>query len=186
MKKIGLVLAGTACLILLMTASIAVAQRYGCGRGMGGWGGCGWCEMGPNTFSPFGLPNLTQEQSGKLTNLQKKHIEETSQFRTALAVKGIEMDQLLDQLQPNTDEVLAKQKELSSLQAQLQEKCLRRQMEMRSLLSDEQRSELLNRFDRDDDQFGPGMGGGPRQGKGFGRGKGYGGGRGGCGGPCWW
>ncbi len=51
---------------------------------------------------------------------------------------------------------------------------MRRQMEMRSLLSDEQRSELLNRFDRDDDQFGPGMGGGPRQGKGFGRGKGYG------------
>jgi len=183
MKKIGLVLAGTACLILLMTASSAVAQRYGCGRGMGG---CGWCGMGPNAFSPFGLPNLTQEQSGKLADLQKKHIEETSQLRTSLAVKGIEIDQLFDQPQPNTDEILAKQKEFNSIQAQLQEKCLRRQMEMRSLLSDEQRSELLNRFDRDDDQFGPGrMGGGPRQGKGSGRGRGYGGG--GCGyGPCWW
>jgi Spy/CpxP family protein refolding chaperone len=183
MKKIGFVLAGAACLIFLITTSSAVAQRYGGGRGMGG---CGWCGMGPNALSPIWVPDLTQEQSGKLANLQKKHIEETSQLRTSLAVKGIEMDQLLDQPQPNTDEVLAKQKELNSLQAQLQEKCLRRQMEMRSLLSDEQRSELLNRFDRDDDQFGPGMGGGPRQGQGFGRGKGHGrGGRGGCG-PCWW
>ena len=58
-------------------------------------------------------------------------------------------------------------------------------MEMRSLLTDEQRAELINRFDRDD-QFGPGwMGGGPRQGKGFGRGRGYGGGGMGYG-PCWW
>jgi Spy/CpxP family protein refolding chaperone len=182
MKNIGCVLAGIACVIFLMTASSAEAQRCGFGRGMGG---CGWCGMGPNAFNPFWLPNITQEQSGKLADLQKKHIEETSQLRTSLAVKGIEMDQLLDQLQPNTDEVLAKQKELNSLQAQLQEKCLSRQMEMRSLLTDEQRSELLNRFDRDD-QFGPGwMGGGPRQGKGFGRGRGYGGGGMGYG-PCWW
>ena len=186
MKKIGLVLAGTAVVILLLSASHAMAFRYGCGRAMGGWGGCGWCGMGPNSFNPSWLSNLSQEQSGKLADLQKKHIEETSQLRTALAVKGIEIDQLFDQPQPNTEAVLAKQKELNGLQAQIQEKCLRRHMEMRSLLTDEQRSELLNRFDRDDDQFGPGMGGGPRQGKGFGRGKGYGGGRGGCGGPCWW
>jgi Spy/CpxP family protein refolding chaperone len=142
--------------------------------------------MGPNAFNPSWLPNLTQEQSGKLADMQKKHIEETAQLRTSLAVKGIELDQLLDQAQPNTEAVLAKQKEMSGLQTQLQEKCLRRQMEMRSLLTDEQRAELINRFDRDD-QFGPGWmgGGGPRQGKGSGRGKGYGGG--GCGyGPCWW
>jgi Spy/CpxP family protein refolding chaperone len=138
-------------------------------------------------LSPFALPNLTQEQSGKLADLQKKHIEETSQLRTSMAVKGIELDQLLDQSQPNTETIIAKQKEISNLQSQLQEKCLRRQVEMRSLLTDEQRAELMNRFDRDD-QFGPGWmgsGGGPRQGKGSGRGRGYGGG--GCGyGPCWW
>ncbi len=182
MKKIGFVLTGVAVVIFLLSASNALAFRYGGGRGMGG---CGWCGMGPNAFGPSWIPNLTQEQSGKFADLQKKHIEETSQLRTTLAVRGIEIDQLLDQPQPNTEEILAKQKEMSSLQSQLQEKCLRRQMEMRSLLTDEQRSELINRFDRDD-QFGPGwMGGGPRQG--FGRGKGYGGGggRGGCG-PCWW
>jgi Spy/CpxP family protein refolding chaperone len=185
MKKIGLVLAGTAVVVLLLSASHAMAFRYGCGRGMGGWGGCGWCGMSPNAFSPSWIPNLTQEQSGKLADLQKKHIEETSQLRTSLAVKGIEIDQMLDQPQPNTEEILAKQKDMSNLQSQLQEKCLRRQMEMRSLLTDEQRSELFNRFDRDD-QFGPGwMGGGPRQGKGFGRGRGYGGGGMGYG-PCWW
>src|SRR5512139_2175938 len=127
MKKIGFVLAGTACLIFLMTASSAVAHRYGCGRGMGGWGGCGWCGMGPNALSPLGLPNLTQEQSGKLADLQKKHIEETSQLRTSLTVKEIELDQLLDHPQPNVEEVLSKQKEMNGLQLQLQEKCLRRQ-----------------------------------------------------------
>jgi Spy/CpxP family protein refolding chaperone len=183
MKKIGFVLVGAAVLIFLLSASSALAQRYGGGRGMGG---CGWCGMGPNALRPFGIANLTQEQSGKLADLQKKHIEETSQLRTTLAVKGIEFDQLLDQSQPTIEEVLSKQKEMSTLQAQLQEKCLRRHMEMRSLLTDEQRSELINRFDPDD-QFSPGWmrGGGPRQGQGFGRGKGYGGGRGGCG-PCWW
>jgi len=70
---------------------------------------------------------------------------------------------MLDQPQPNTEEILAKQKDMSNLQSQLQEKCLRRQMEMRSLLTDEQRFELMNRFDRDD-QFSPGWtggGGGP-------------------------
>jgi len=97
MKKIGLVLAGTAVVILLLSASHAMAFRYGCGRAMGGWGGCGWCGMGPNAFSPSWLSNLSQEQSGKLADLQKKHIEETSQLRTALAVKGIEIDQLFDQ-----------------------------------------------------------------------------------------
>jgi Spy/CpxP family protein refolding chaperone len=141
--------------------------------------------MGPNAFNPSWLPNLTQEQFGILADLQKKHIEETSQLRTSLAVKGIERDQLLNQSQPNTEAVLAKRKEMSGLRSQLQEKCLRRQVEMRSLLTDEQRAELMNRFDRDD-QFGPGwMGGGPLQGKGPGRGRGCGGG--GCGyGPCWW
>jgi Spy/CpxP family protein refolding chaperone len=183
MKKIGCVLAGTVCLIFLMIASNADAQRYGWGRGMGGWGG--WCGMGPNAFNPSWIPNLTQEQSGKLAELQRKHIEETAQLRTSLAVKGIELDQLLDQSHPDTEAMLAKQKELSGLQSQLQEKCLRRQVKMRSLLTDEQRAELMNRFDRDD-QFGPGwMGGGPWQRQGFGRGRGYGGG--GCGyGPCWW
>jgi len=142
--------------------------------------------MGPNAVSPLGIPNLTQEQSGKLADLQKKHLEETAPLKTTLAVKGIELDQLLDQSQPDTEQVLSKQKEMSNLQAQLQEKCLRRQMEMRSLLTDEQRSELINRFDPDD-QFSPGWmgGGGQRQGQGLGRGKGYGGGRRGCG-PCWW
>jgi Spy/CpxP family protein refolding chaperone len=140
--------------------------------------------MGPNAFGSSWISNLTQEQAGKLADLQKKHIEETSQLRTSLTVKGIEIDQLLDQPQPNTEEVLSKQKEMNNLQSQLHEKCLRRQMEMRSLLTDEQRSEFINRVDRDD-QFSPGwMGGGPRQGKGFGRGRGYGGGGMGYG-PCW-
>ena len=185
MRKIGFVLVGSAFLIFLLTASSAVAQRYGGGRGMGG---CGWCPWGSNDLTPFGISNLTQEQSGKLADLQKKHIEETGQLRPTLAVKGIELDQLLDQSQPNTEVVLSKQKEISALQAQLQEKCLQRQMDMRSLLTDEQRTELINRFDPDD-QFAPGWkrGGGPRQGQGSGRGRGYGGdGWGGCGGPCWW
>lgn len=183
MKKIGFVLTGVAVVIFLLSASNALAFRYGGGRGMGGYG---WCGMGPNVFGPSGIPDLTQEQSGKLADLQKKHIEETAQLRTKLGVQGIEMDQLLDQPQPNMEAILAKQKEISSLQSQLQEKCLRRQIEMRSLLTDEQRSELANRFYRDD-EFYPGWtrGAGPRQGQGFGRGRGCGGGGMGYG-PCWW
>jgi len=185
MKRIRCMLIGITLITFFLSAVSALAFECGAGRGMGG---CGWCGSGPNSLSLYEVPNLTAEQSEKLAQLQKAHIEETSALRSELAVKRIELNQILVQPQPQKDEALKQQKEISNLTLQLQQKCLSRNIEMRSILTDEQRAQL---------PFGPGLrtnaslgwmrGNGPPFGQGFGPGspRGLRGNRGGCG-PCCW
>lgn len=186
MKKITFVFLVTALISTFLLASNAMAWRCGAGRGMGG-GGWG-CGMGPGICWSYGIPNLTAEQSTKLTDLQKKHIEETSKLRSELAVKRIELDQLLTKSQPNPEEVLAKQNELTQLQSQLQQKYLNNQLKMRNTFSAEQISQLSYGF-TPGAYPSPGWmrDYGPPQGQGFGpgRGRGYWGNRWGCG-RSWW
>ena len=176
---------GIALVGFFLFANSAMAWRCGVGRGMGGYGwGCG---MGKGICWSYGFPNLTAEQSAKLADLQKKHIEETSNLRSELAVKRIEFNQLIAQPQPNSEEVMAKQKELTNLQSQLQQKCLRNQLEMRKILTEEQLSQLQYGYDLDDN-FLPGQmrGYGPPQGQGFGPGRGRAWDKRGGYGRCWW
>lgn len=139
MNKIRSTLLGFTLITFFLSASSAMAFRCGAGGGMGG---CGWCGSGPNSLSLYDVPNLTAEQSKKLAHYQKTHIEETSALRTELAVKKIELNQLLAQPQPQKDEALQLQKEVSTLASQLKQKCLSKQIEMRSTLTDEQRAQL--------------------------------------------
>lgn len=181
MKKSKLTLVGIVVTVALFLTSSSMAWRGGMGRGMGG------CGLGFDGCIHFSVPNLTEEQSAKLTDCQKRFVMDTSQIRSDLAVKRIELNQLLSESQPKTEQVLAKQKELSNLQSQLQEKCLSKQLDMRKILTEEQRSQLPT-FG-----YGPGTenpagwmrGYGPPRGQGFGPGGGYWGnvrGRR----PCWW
>jgi Spy/CpxP family protein refolding chaperone len=139
MKTIICTFIGITLITFFLSAVSAMAFRCGAGGGMGG---CGWCGSGPNSLSLYEVPNLTAEQSEKLAQFQKAHIEETSALRTELAVKKIELNQLLAKPQPLKDPALQLQKEISNLKSQLQQKCLSRQIEMRSILTDEQRTQL--------------------------------------------
>lgn len=185
MKKTLSALIGITIIMLFIAAECALAFRCGGGRGVGGYGcwGSGW-----NRFSFEGIPNLTAEQSQKLAQLQKAHIEETSALRTALAVKALELDQFLAQPRAQKDEALKLQKEISALRAQLEQQCLTRHIELGTILTDEQRTQL---------PYGPGTRGRGPSGwmrePGLPPGQGYGpggpglyrGGWGGCG-PCCW
>ncbi len=177
MKKTKIIL-GMALISTFLLTSSTMAWRGGMGRGMGGFGaGAEGCLF-------FSVPNLTEEQSAKLTDLQKSFIMDISKLRTDLAVKRIELNQLLRQSQPKTEEIMAKQEELSNLQSQLQQKCLSKQLDMRKILTEEQLSQLppygLGPY--------PGRmrGYGPQQGQGFGPGTGgnWNNMRGRR--PCWW
>ena len=173
MKKITLMLLGTAFIGTFLLTSSAMAWRCGWGRGMGGWG----CGLGPGTCWSFGIPNLTTEQSAKLTDLQKNFIDETSKLRSELAVKRIELNQLLSQPQLNPEEVMAKQKELTQLQSELQQKYLSKQLNMRKIFSEEQFSQLPYGYGPNANPFPnypPGWmrGYGPPQGQGFVPGRG--------------
>jgi Spy/CpxP family protein refolding chaperone len=151
-----------------------MAWRGGAGMGGRGMGGCGMgIGMGPGSCWTLSFPDLTAEQSAKLTDLQKSFIEGTTKLRSEVAVKRIELDQLLAQPQPKTEEVMATQKELLNLQSQLQQKCLSNQLEIRKIVPEEQLSQFSNRW-------GPGSytspggkrGYGPTQERGFGPGRG--------------
>jgi len=139
MKKIKCMFIGITLITFFLSAGSAMAFRCGAGGGMGG---CGWCGSGPNSLSFNEVPNLTAEQSEKLAQLQKAHIEKTSSLRTELAVKKIELNQLLAQPQPQKDPALQLQKEISTLASQLQQQCLSKHIEMRSILTDEQSAQL--------------------------------------------
>lgn len=185
MKRIRCAFIGITLITFFLSAVSAMAFRCGAG---GGIRGCGWCGSGPNSLSLYVIPNLTAEQSEKLAYYQKAHIEETAALRTELAIKHIELNQLLAQPQPQKDPVLQLQKEISTLTSQLQQKCLSRRLEMGSILTEEQVAQL---------PYGPGpranaslgwmKGNGPPRGQGFGPGSpgGFRGQRGGCGSCCW-
>ena len=163
MKKSKLTLLGIAVISTFFLTSSAMAWRGGMGRGMGGGG------LEPDGCMFFSVPNLTEEQSAKLTDLQKSFIMNTSKLRSDLAVKRIELNQLIRQ-------------------SQLQKKCLSKQLDMRKILTDEQLSQLPPYG------YGPGANIPPGWGRGYGpsQGKSFGPGGGGYWGnmrgrrPCWW
>jgi Spy/CpxP family protein refolding chaperone len=172
MKKITLALMGMALISTLLLTSGVLAGRGGAGMGRHGMGGCGMemrMGMGPGTCWALSFPDLTAEQSAKLTDLQKRFIEGTSKIRSDVAVKRIELNQLLNQPQPNTEEVMAMQKELLNLQSQLQQKCLSSQLEIRKIVPEEQLSQFSNRLGSGSYASPEGMREyGPPRGRGFG------------------
>ena len=182
MKRITFLLLGLFLISPLFFATGALAGCCGGGRGMGGCGCFGW---GPNGFVSSAVENLTPDQSDKLATLQKNHIQETATLRTDLAVKRIERDQLLAQPQPNRDEILSKQREITDLQAQMQQKALTRELELRTILTPEQLNQLNYGYGSNANLL-PGRYTDPPPGQGFGpcRGRGSMKPRGRCG-SCW-
>ena len=138
MKKFTLVLVGVVLVSSVLFITSAMAWRCGTGRGMGKWG----CATGSGFCWSYDVPDLTAGQSERLTALQKNFVEDTSKLRGELAMKRIELDQLLAQPQPDQTLIMATQKELTDLQSHLQQQCLHNQLEMRKILTEEQLSQL--------------------------------------------
>ena len=189
MKKTICTLLGIILISTFLFTPRVIAQGYGrgMGRGMGGWG----CGMGPGTCWLLDIPTLTAEQSAKMADLKKGFIKETSTLRSDLAVKRIELTQLLAHNRPNTEEVMEKQKEFTQLQSQLRQHCLRNQLEMKTILTDEQLSHIPYRPGPSAHSFpycsqGQMRGYVPPQGQGAGPGRGRAWGNGGGCRQGWW
>jgi len=139
-------------LALALMATVVLAQGPGFGRGFGpgtGYGG---------GYSSPAIPNLTAEQSAKMQALQQAHLTKIGPLQQALLSKRLELRSLY--LAPNPDQaaVLAKQKEILNLQAQMQEEATNYRLEVRQVLTPEQQAQF-GAFS------GPGMGMGPGMGK---------------------
>lgn len=112
-----------------------------------------------------GIPNLTPEQTAKIQKVALEHQKALLALQTALKTKQLEFRQLMMEGADQT-KLGAKIDELAKAKADIQKKCLAHRIEIRGLLTDEQKKAF--------DQKCGGMG--------CGVGMGHGAAQGGCGG----
>jgi Spy/CpxP family protein refolding chaperone len=150
MKKTIIGLSLVLALALMCTA--ALAQGPGFGRGFG---------PGPGYGGGYGnqaIPDLTAEQSSKIQTLQQAHFTKMSPLQQSLLSKRFELRSLYSGANPDQAAVLAKQKEILNLHAQMQEEATKYRLEVRQVLTPEQQAQV-GPF------FGAGMGMGSGMGK---------------------
>ena len=129
---------------ILATAGLAAAQDWGKGHGMGmGYG----LHSGGARSGGSGLwraLNLTPEQTQKMQALRESLLKEKIPLRNELMLKRLELRGLWMQTNPDEAKILAKQKEINALRAQLGEKVIQNRLEMRKILTSEQQAKLTN------------------------------------------
>lgn len=131
----------TLALAILFSGSLALAGQRGWGHG-----------MGPGNGAGYGMANinLTEEQSAKLQSMREDYLKDVSPLQNRLFGLRSELRLLWNAVEPERDKITAKQKELSELQSQLQEKTTAYRLDCRAMLTPEQQSQMA--------AAGPGMG----------------------------
>ena len=127
-------------LALLTFPVLAMAQGWEMGmhQGMG---------YGPSWMGDWASRlNLSNEQMQKLTALHERFLKETISTRNDLALKQIELRTLWLQTNPEEGKILAKEKEINVLRAQIQEKATKYLLEGRKVLTPEQQAKVTSFF----------------------------------------
>jgi Spy/CpxP family protein refolding chaperone len=138
MKRLGVLFV---VIMLVATAAMAMAGPRRCGSGMGSGSG-----MRPGCGTgPYGLANLdlSPEQSAKIQALREARLKEVSPLRNQVFSKRAELRLLWVQINPDQDKIRTKQKEISRLRDQIQEKATQYRLELRKVLTPEQRAQLM-------------------------------------------
>jgi Spy/CpxP family protein refolding chaperone len=145
---------------ILAAAGLAMAQGYEKGPGMGmGYGPHSGGRLGGHGLCK--ALNLTPEQMQKVQALRESFFKETLPLRNDLMSKKLELRSLWLQTNPDEEKILAKQKEISTLRAQLGERAIKNRLEMRKILTPEQQAQLANLRGREWGGHGRGCGYGP-------------------------
>jgi Spy/CpxP family protein refolding chaperone len=137
---------------LVFSATIAMAGPRRCGSDMGpgcamgpGHGMGSGCGIGPDCgMGPYALANLnlSAEQSSKIQALGEARLKEVSPLQNQLFSKRAELGLLWIQSNPDQEKITAKQKEISNLRDQVQEKATQYRLELRKVLTSEQKAQL--------------------------------------------
>jgi Spy/CpxP family protein refolding chaperone len=141
--------------VLALTAATAFAWGPGMGRGIGS-------GVGPGMAGA----NLSAEQVAQIQKIQSDRYAELAPVRTELVTKRTELRNLFREPVLDQAKIAAKQKEITALQAQMQEKALATRTAVAETLTPEQRAQMP--------AYGPGMGGGRGMGMGHGARMGFG------------
>jgi Spy/CpxP family protein refolding chaperone len=140
--------------LLVLTVSMALAWGPGWGRGFGPGYGAGLAGI-----------NLSADQIAKIQKIQSDRFAEMTKLRTEMFTKASELRALFREPALDKAKIAAKQKEIATLQAQMQEKALAARTAVAEVLTPEQRAQMP--------AFGPAMGPGFGPGRGFGPGMGF-------------
>jgi Spy/CpxP family protein refolding chaperone len=150
-------------LATMVNIGVATAQEWWKDPRMG----CGPpCADHPH-LKGAGIPDLSPEQAQKMQALREKFLKEMTPLRNELMGKEFELRALWLKADLDGEKILAKQKEISLLKVQIDERMIRNRLEMHKVLSSEQRAELEERYARPHGWpgeaygFGPGPGPGP-------------------------
>jgi len=144
--------------VLALMASAAFAWGPWSGRGFGPYG------YGPRFGPGVAGINLSADQIAKVQKIQSDRYAEMTKLRTEMFTKAGELQVLFREPTLDQAKIAAKQKEIATLQAQMQEKGLAARTAMAEVLTPDQRAQVP--------AFGPGAG--PGFGPGFGPGQGFG------------
>lgn len=128
---------------LLATVGLAMAQGSekgpGMERGYGPYSG-GARSAGPGLWHEL---NLSPDQVEKIQALQESFFKEKIPLRNELMAKWLELKALWMQINPDEQKILAKQKEMNTLRAQIEEKATKNRLEMRKILTPEQQAKWI-------------------------------------------
>ena len=164
MKRLTSIVGITFLSALLIVPVVVWAHGWSRGGGhmMGYWsGGPGYYDQNDRGYN-----TLNREQQERLADLNREFFNETRSLRDKLWSKSAELNALLSETNPDSGKVSKVQKEISELQAKIDEKAVNKEIEARKIAPD-------NRFGGGYG-YGPMMGGygyGPMMG---GNGMGYG------------
>jgi Spy/CpxP family protein refolding chaperone len=133
--------------VMVLTAATAFAWGPGMGRGFGPGVGPGMADV-----------NLSAEQVAQIQKIQSDRYAEMAPVRNEMVTKRTELQALFREPALDQAKIAATHKEITALQAQMQEKALAARMAVAEVLTPEQRAQMP--------AFGPGMGMGygPRMG----------------------
>jgi Spy/CpxP family protein refolding chaperone len=149
MKKLTLTMVALAIGLLWSMPVFA----FGPGQGMGQGGGCGYHQD-----AVWSKLNLSADQKTKIEALQLAHRKEIRPVREKMFDKSVQLRRMWLQANPDKDKILALQKEVRALRDQLEDKATANNLEIRKVLTPEQKDKLVN------SGWGRGMGFGPRGG----------------------
>jgi Spy/CpxP family protein refolding chaperone len=142
MKKIKKIIVALAVAVMLPGVGAAMAQGWDRQPGMGmhrsHQGGDG--QEGPRIWKAL---DLSPDQSQKMKELREGLFKESIPIRNEITSKRFELRALWAQTNPDEGKILAKQKEINTLRADLQEKVTKKRLEMRKILTPEQQAKWI-------------------------------------------
>jgi zinc resistance-associated protein len=156
---------------LATMAVMAVGANAFAGKGMGsqgdrrGHGGCGGCGYGQMRA------DLTPDQREQMKTERQAFFEATKSERQDLYAKRLALRAEMAKRQPDMNKATALQKEVSDLQASLEQKQLGHIMAMRKINPDAGRGWMMEGRGKGQHGMGQGMGYGMGQGMGYGPGN---------------